>query len=137
MEPLRKAFLVTATIAVMAAWTGSSDASFREQQNFQFRGAAELNAALAREQARLQANGLTQGGILSSGARQAAPSAVGPGSAITSSSTTVGNLTNGTATVTVTGNNNTITLDGFLNVSPTQENTGQNADVDHTIGIGD
>lgn len=138
MKPSQPMKLAASVIGLLSVLAGPAHATFREQNNWQFRDAAALNAALAREQARLQTNGLSSGGSLAQANRAAGAAALGAGrsGSILSTSTTIGNMTSGTATVTVSGSNNTIILDGFLNVSPSQTNTGQTTDHDHSIVVG-
>lgn len=93
---------------------------FREQQSWQFRSPAELQTNLNREAIRLQQeqNRKITGGATSIPLSGGASALGGSGG----SATTLGNQTNTTTsvTITVTGDNNDIHVDDYLNLNAQQ-----------------
>lgn len=120
---MRRATLILGGIAATVASAAPVPApagGFREQLGWQFRSPAELQANLNREALRLQLNGGGKGGGAAFGL--GGPAVVG---------TTVGNQTSGTTsyTVNLTGDNNDVTVDGYLNLNTSQQNSGQTSNV--------
>jgi hypothetical protein len=110
-------------VALLVAPSMALGGGFREQQSWQFRSPAELQTNLNREALRLQQeqNGKILGGStsipLSTG-----QSGFGGGGGVAGSATTLGNQTNTTTsvTITVTGDNNDIHVDDYLNLQVEQ-----------------
>ncbi len=111
----------TLVVADLAAAAG-----FREQQSWQFRSPAETQTNLNREALRLQLQ--QQGTVLRSpgGGGTSIPLS-GGALGLGSSNATIGNQTNTTTSVTITvnGDNNAATVDGYLNLNADQVNEGQ------------
>lgn len=136
--------------AVTGAGLPASAGGFREQLGWQFRNPAEATVKLNKEAQRLQANGLNVpgagtaiglgglGGLNGGGGRNGGGTTNNTTlntdvqtESQSTTGTTTGNSVSGTTTynVTVEGDNNTVTLDGYLNLSTSQTSTGQTSTV--------
>ncbi len=142
MSSMRGSFHGLCLVVLLAVPSGFPEAQgFREQRSWQFRSASQTQILLNIEALRLQQNGLSNGGGSGGGGTTiglGAPlgaAALGAGGLNLASGTTVGNSTSGSTTynVTVTGDGNEITVDGYLNLSTSQISEGQNASVDNRL----
>lgn len=124
-----RAFSLAVGAAATLAIVPPAQAGFREQMNWQFRSPAELQTELNREALRNQLNG--QQGVSVGG------TAIGLGTPEVAG-TTVGNQTSGSTsyTVNLNGSGNSVTIDGYLNLSTTQQSEGQSASVAQQGGNG-
>ena len=107
--------------------TGSpAQAGFREQLGWQFRSPAETQTKLNREALRNELDGRDLDGG-STAVSLGVPEVSGA---------TVGNQTSGTTsyTVNLSGDNNDVTVDGYLNLSTSQQSEGQSSQVEKGSG---
>lgn len=109
-------------VVTIAASTEDAVAGFREQQNWPFRSPSELQTNLNREALRNQLNAGTPA--------SAGPTAIGLG-VPEAAGTTMVNSTTGTTNynVTLTGDNNEVTVDGYLNLNTNQNSEGRTSEV--------
>jgi hypothetical protein len=121
----RVMILTIGAAAALALAPSAAQAGFREQMGWQFRSPAELQTGLNREALRLQ---LDNGGQVTG---SLGGTAIGLGGTPAVAGTTVGNQTSGSTsyTVNLNGSNNSVTVDGYLNLSTSQQSEGQSASV--------
>jgi hypothetical protein len=119
---MHRFFTPALAAAAILAVVPHAEAGFREQTNWQFRSPAELQVELNREALRQQLNGQQAAGVGGTAIGLGAPEVAG---------STVGNQTSGTTsyTVNLNGSGNSVTIDGYLNLSTSQQSEGQSASV--------
>lgn len=117
-------FIVSVVTVAALLGGGVRAAGFREQGAWQFRSPAELQTRLNVENLRLQVNGLDAGDTGSTAIGLGSAGFAGASASRTGETTL--NSTSGTTTynVTVTGDRNDVSVDGYLNLDAAQTAEG-------------
>ena len=129
--------VAAATGYVLLLGDGSTAQGFREQRGWQFRSSSQTQVLLNIEATRIQINGIGTRSVGSGGTAVGLGSgALGSGLSVTnspgnrqSSSSSTANATSGTTTynVTIRGDRNDVTVDGYLNLNVDQNSEGMDS----------
>ncbi len=126
-------WLATSAVAIGLA-SAAAAGGFREQGSWQFRNPAEASVKQNKEASRLQSNGLDLPGSRTM-AGYSGSSGAAPATGVLAGGSTIGNSTSGTTNYTVNlhGNDNEVTIDGYLNLDTNQTNENQTAEVNTNV----